>query len=90
VFKLRRYGKVKRYVILLDNDKAGIEGAIKMAHKLKFSYHAEVSIVVPPHGDPSDYSHDEINVWLSSSISFTSKQEAELLDKISEVKHPFV
>jgi len=75
MFKLLEVSK--KFIILLDGDRPGIEGAIKMAHKL-LSLRNEVCVVVPPKGDPSDWSNGEISQWLSQAKPFNSNQEIRL------------
>ena len=65
----------KKFYVLLDND--AIDKAVKIVHQL-MTFRVDVRLVVPPSGDPADYSRETIHGWLRDAPPFTFIQELHL------------
>jgi DNA primase len=78
---LKLSNSTNKCYILLDAD--AVDKAIVMAHKL-LDYRIDVRVVVPPKGDPADYSREEIHNWLKEAMPFTFVQELHLRMKVNK------
>jgi len=66
--KLLLLSKPMKYYVMLDQD--AIKSAVKIASLLK-AYQTQVSLIIPPKGDPGDWPREDIWSWIKNARPFT-------------------